>query len=236
MQLLEAATHCNQYDYYHLLSGSCLPLVSQDRIHQFFDAHQGEEFLTFSEEGGYSKIYERVRYHYHISKWTPRYTNNKFSKLCIRFFRKFDILIQKLLKKDYWNACNGDLTLKYGSNWFSITDELARYVLNHREWIRDSFQYSYLCDELFLHTLVFHSPFYQNVYIKDPVHDIPDELQGNMCYINWWDGTPYTWNISNDYDCQQLDIGIQLGHLFARKFDLSEEQIERIEIKRTWAH
>lgn len=228
LQLLDAAASNGPYDYYHLLSGSDLPLASQEFIHQFFDCHQGKEFLTFSEAGGYDKIYQRVKFHYHQSKWTMRYANHPFKQLRIRLFRKCDITYQKYLGLDYWKKINGDKVLKYGSQWFSITDDLVHYVLSKRDWIKQSFQYSYLCDELFLHTLVYHSPFYERVYIKQPVQDIPNELQGNLRYINWWDGTPYTWSISSERDCQQLALGIRLGHLFARKFDLSKEEIQQL--------
>lgn len=33
------------YAYYHLLSGQDLPIKSQDYIHQFFEEHQGKEFV-----------------------------------------------------------------------------------------------------------------------------------------------------------------------------------------------
>ena len=35
------------YQYYHLISGVDIPLKSQDYIHNFFDRHNGREFLGF---------------------------------------------------------------------------------------------------------------------------------------------------------------------------------------------
>lgn len=129
---------------------------------------------------------------------------------------------------DDWNRKNSHISLEYGSQWFSITDEFARYVLSKKDWIKLSFEHSYLCDELFLQTLAYNSHFYERIYNSTPVKDIPQEQQGNLRYINWWDGSPYTWNIDEVADINQLNVGIKNGHLFSRKFDLTSEQIKRL--------
>ena len=46
--LFSAAASRGPYQYYHLLSGVDLPLKSQDEIHAFFDAHNGEEFIGYT--------------------------------------------------------------------------------------------------------------------------------------------------------------------------------------------
>lgn len=228
MQLLESATNRGKYDYYHLLSGLDLPLVSQNEIHDFFDAHQGREFITFSGVGDKDVIYDRVKYHYHLSKITPRMSSNTTIQLGAKAFRKVDKSLQKILRVDDWNRKNSHISLEYGSQWFSITDEFARYVLSKKDWIKLSFEHSYLCDELFLQTLAYNSHFYERIYNSTPVKDIPQEQQGNLRYINWWDGSPYTWNIDEVADINQLNVGIKNGHLFSRKFDLTSEQIKRL--------
>lgn len=43
--LFEEALKHGPYAYYHLLSGQDLPIKSQDYIHQFFEEHQGKEFV-----------------------------------------------------------------------------------------------------------------------------------------------------------------------------------------------
>lgn len=214
-----------------MLSGSDLPLASQDEIHQFFAEHQGAEFLTFSGVGNYDKIYQRVKYDYHFPKLTARYTNNRFITKCIQVFRKLDLNLQQKSGVDIWYKINGNLDLKYGSNWFSITEPFAKYIIQNKKWIEESFKKSYLCDELFIHTLIYHSPFYKNIYDKSLVHDFPEEFQGNLRYINWWDGSPYTWDINKKEDCEQLKIAAKRGHLFARKFDLSPADIQSIKNK-----
>ncbi|PJE89938.1 hypothetical protein CU093_09960 [Limosilactobacillus fermentum] len=46
---------------------------------------------------------------------------------------------------------------------------------------------------------------------------MPNTLQGNLDYINWWDGSPYVWK---DGDEKKLKKAVALGHLFSRKFDI----------------
>lgn len=47
--LLFNAAYCKgSYSYYHLISGSDLPIKDQDEIHAFFDGHYPAEFIGFS--------------------------------------------------------------------------------------------------------------------------------------------------------------------------------------------
>lgn len=101
------------------------------------------------------------------------------------------------------------MSVKKGTNWFSITDELARYVVKNEKLIKDMFKYSISGDEHFLHTLVWNSSF------KDNVYNLQDELDSCKRLIDWNRGQPYT------YKEQDYDLIINSDKLFARKFDMS---------------
>lgn len=222
LQLLKHSVS-NHYDYYHLLSESDLPLASQSVIHSFFEKNNGKEFLTFSGAATQETLKERVRYHYHLPHLNYKnYPHN----IGVRIFRKMDKIVQN--SKDYWKDNNGDMEIGYGSQWFSITDDFARYILENEKWIFDSFSKGWLVDELFIHTLAINSIFKENIYDTNLIHDIPNEFQGNMRYINWWSGTPHTWDINSSEDIKELNLGKNLGHLFARKFDLTTDDISYI--------
>lgn len=45
--LFETALKNGTYVYYHLLSGTDLPIKSQDYIHEFFHKNSGKEFVGF---------------------------------------------------------------------------------------------------------------------------------------------------------------------------------------------
>jgi Core-2/I-Branching enzyme. len=109
--------------------------------------------------------------------------------------------------------------IKYASNWVSLNDAAVRYLVSQRDFIYRTFRHAFLCDELFVPTVLLNNEkFKDTVYHPEPVHDRPDELQGNLRYIDWWDGSPYTWT-DNDWD--KVEYGRDLGHLFSRKFDIN---------------
>ena len=91
--------------------------------------------------------------------------------------------------------------LYYGSQWFSITDSFARYLLTKESWIKKHFQYTIAPDELFVQTILKRSPF------KDRVAQVTTR------YIDWERGQPYVFTAA-DYELLHSS-----DCLFARKFD-----------------
>ena len=108
---------------------------------------------------------------------------------------------------------NKSINFQKGSNWFSITDELARYVLKKREWVRDTFRYTLHSDEIFLQTLTINSSFRNNLYYKIFDDDI---LRSSMRLIDWTrgnkKGSPYIFRLSD------LEMIKNSPAMFARKF------------------
>ncbi|MED4965374.1 beta-1,6-N-acetylglucosaminyltransferase [Heyndrickxia coagulans] len=209
LNLLKNAVQ-RHYSYYHLLSGLDLPLQNQDFIHDFFEKNNGKQFLTYTDHSIYkkAKVYERVKYYYHFN-------HVPYFKLR-HILTRAEIEFQKIIGINRWNSNQAELT--FGSNWFSINDDLANYIVDNEDWIRKHFSRTYCSDELFIHTLVSNSTFYDQVYIKEGVKDQPEDKQGNLRYINWWDGSPYVWK-EEDYD--YLVKVRNKGYLFSRKFDES---------------
>ena len=192
--------HEKGYAYYHLLSGSDLPLKSQDEIHAFFDRHAGKEFLAFDRELS-RQARERV------SLW--HYFRESRSPLAEPADHVLTLL-QRLLHIDRLKGTG--IELRKGPNWFSITDGLAQYVLEHEDWIRKHFSHSVCADELFLQTLAAASPFRENIYDEEG----SSGSMANLRYVDWERG-----NENSPYTFQEEDKELLLGlpHLFARKFE-----------------
>lgn len=110
---------------------------------------------------------------------------------------------------------NRDVDFRFASQWFSITHSLATYVLSRRDWLEKVFRHTNTCDEIFLATLVFDSPFKDRLYCAEEVSDTVNE--GNMRFIDWARRTsvrhPYTLR-AEDYD-----LLMSVPHFWARKFD-----------------
>lgn len=203
LRLLEAAAAKSHYHYYHLLSGQDLPIKTQDFIHNYFNSTiSGENYIAFFDSAEYlNDLKERVIYRVPFTRslrcdGIKGLLLNKLRNLAVDFQRHLGIK-RKIDNTDF----------RKGANWFSITDEFARYVLSHRAWIIKTFSHIISSDELVLQTLIWNSPY------KGTIHNIRDEYEGCMRAIDWNRGTPYVWR-NRDYN--EL---IASDKLFARKFD-----------------
>lgn len=81
-----------------------------------------------------------------------------------------------------------------GSNWFSITDSLARYVVSKELEILKYYKSSYCCDEVFLQTLAKNCLYKNNLYSNSI-----DDYHANMRTIDWQRGKTYIWR-NTDFD------------------------------------
>ncbi len=213
LRLLEAATNAGEYKYYHLLSGMDLPIKNQDVIHRFFEENDGKEFLNYWK---FKKTTEsRFRYYTVFPEGAGFFLTNLANNIVKGLQMLFGIQI------------NRDVDFKFASQWFSITDRLARHVLSQEEWLEKVFRHTNTCDEIFLATAVWKSEYRKNLYCGEP--EEPNSLSmGNMRFIDWTRGEsirhPWTFR-AYDYD-----LLMSTPHLWARKFDenVDNEIIERI--------
>ena len=213
LELLHKATSTGAYSYYHLLSGMDLPIKSQKHIHDFFAANSGKEFLNLWTLP-YHTLW-RVQYYTLFPEGTHFFLTNWLN-------HAFKWILRKLgLKR------NADVEFRQGSQWFSITHELACYIVSEKEWVHKVFCRSCICDEIFIPTLVWRSPFKDRLYCSEETEDHCVNLS-NMRFILWDRGGsirhPWTFRIS-DYD-----LLMSVPHLWARKFDerVDKEIIDKV--------
>lgn len=205
LALLKRATGDGHYDYYHLLSGMDMPIKSQDYIHDFFDSHKGKEFINLWEFK--KSTLSRFRYFTIFpegeGKFRTRIVNHIF----------------KGLQMAIGYRINRDVDFHFGSQWFSITDPLARYVVSREDWLERVFRHTSTCDEIFLPTLVCNSPFRDNLFVPVPVKNQKEVNLSNMRFIDWTRGESirHPWTFRAD-DMPLLE---SVDHLWARKFDES---------------
>ena len=195
LNLLKASAP-NHYRYYHLISGIDLPLKSQDEIHEFFEAHYPENFINFHAPSNESKSFLYRIEQYHIFQDLMGRNKGLVPGLLRRANNGF-IALQKLVgfrRKQY-------IPPYKGTNWFSITDELAQYVLSQEALIKKQFYYSSCADEVFLHSVAMASP------CRDTIVD--DCLRA----IDWDRGDPYI------FRQEDVDGLLVSPNLFGRKFD-----------------
>ena len=199
LALLELSTNVGKYDYYHLLSGEDLPVKSQDYIHYFFEQNRGKEFVRF--ENSTFLHSERVCQYHFAQRLIGKPEAHPHLYSMEHYFIKFQKLIG--IRR------NKNIKFQKGTNWFSITDELAREVVDKKAWIRRVFKFTECCDEVFLQTIVNQSKFKERLYHKSYDND----LHAIMRLIDWERGTPYIFRSEDKKLLEETDM------LFARKFD-----------------
>lgn len=205
LNLLRAAV-TKKYSYYHLLSASDFPIKSQKEIHDWFLQNAGKEFVHFGTKEYQQGIVSKYNVYHFFQEKMGRGRNN-------RFYNKLETYSLAAQRRLHVNRSkNREACLYGGANWFSITDDLANFVLEHIKDYKNELRFTQNCDEIFLQTIVMNSEFKNRLYISgcnDDYHQI-------MRYIDWArgeNGGPHTFTIE---DYNEL---IHSEYLFARKFN-----------------
>lgn len=197
LNLLEASTKQGHYNFYHLLSGQDLPIKGQDEIHSFFDAHLGTEFVRYAE-----KPIDCTQRVYGHRLWN-KYGRYRTQRVLAHLDELWSMAEHVVSHPKY------DWEFQKGDNWFSIGDSFARYVVSQRKKVAEVFRNSWACDEVFLHTLLWNSPYKDKVYRQNGEYGC-DAIQR---LIDWKRGTPYCYRYSDLEELKSSPL------LFARKFD-----------------
>ena len=214
LRLLDAAVG-GGYDYYHLLSGVDVPIKSRAYIEDYFAHRSGTNFIKFQSREISAQHLARVRYYYPFQRLNVR---SRFGRTALR---ELGLLPQRLFRVDRTKRYPG-MVFQKGTNWFDITDELARYVLSRRKEIETVYRSTCCADEMFLQTLVINSPFVDTL----STYAFDNDFRACCRYIDWRRGNPYTFG-PDDFD-ELIHAGED--YLFARKFDYgaSPELVERL--------
>ena len=210
--LMEAASKHGGYLYYHLLSGADLPIKSQDYIHDFFRRNAGKEFVGYWQSTEHQKDLDRKVSRYYLFTKSLR-PNDKWHAFTMPFYNLV-LIFQKLIRF----RRKREIGFQKGSQWFSITDDFCRYIVKEKAFVLKRFKYTLCPDEIFVQTILWNSPFKENIYRLD------DSNEGNMRLIDWTRGAPYVWRRQNYEELLQSE------QLFARKF--SSEYMEVVDLIR----
>ena len=158
----------------------------------------GKEFIDFDDSVMNDQNFNnRVRYYYLFQDKIGR---NKGKIIAILSkIEHYSLKFQKFLKIDRLSSI--PLEIHKGAQWFSITHELAVYILSQRRDMKKYFKFSMCSDELLVQTIVWNSQFKDRITFN------------NLRYIDWKRGNPYTFRMAD------LESLITSNCFFARKFD-----------------
>ena len=194
LTLLEAARKEGPFDFYHIISGTTLPLMSREALDAFFAGNRGRCILTpVHKDQPYQETLKMHRRNFFLRNYTAKGLKGRISQYAWRA----GIALQRLLgmetnrEKDFYKA----------SNWLSLTQEAVEFLLSRRTEILKTYRYSFCGDEYFVPTELMASPLRESIlncdhYLKC---DIPRSTSG----------------VFSLDDLPELE---RSGFLFARKF------------------
>lgn len=199
--LFKAAHEGGPYDYYHLISGVDYPIKPQTYIHRQLEANPKKEFVGIVNKGEMTDDLSKKTRYYNFFTSAPKHYSKKYKHIFL--LRELSFKIQDFLKikRKY------PFELEKGCNWVTITNDFCEYILIHESEIRKSLRYVLCVDEIFLQTLLWNSPF------KDNIYNIDDEYDSCRRYIEWENDAPYVWKID---DFQKI---VSSDRWFVRKMD-----------------
>lgn len=214
MELFKASYQNGPYHYYHLLSGSDLPLINAKGIYDFFDDKECNYLHVESDVSPY--ILRIKRYHNLFrAKWLPKwgiYILNELSEFCQN---KIKIDRLKCLKTKY-------PILGKGHNWCDLTQVAVEKLIEAEEDIREFTKFTLNSDEMYK----------QIILLNQPANSIGPIATKDIRCIDWSKKGkhPRIFTIS---DYETLVDKTSDGSVFARKFDenTDREIIDKIYIR-----
>ncbi len=201
--LLKKALKKGPYAYYHLLSGADLPVKKANEIYDFFDVNQGKEFIHF----GTPEYSRDIRSRYTTWHFFERQLGRRRDDPFYNKAETYSQAIQRRLHID--RSKSAGFQFYGGSQWFSVTQGFASYVVENTPRVWKHFRFTQLTEEFFIQSMVMTSPFSDKLYVPGQTND----YRGNVRLIDWNRGTPYVWRKT---DLPEL---LSSEACFARKFD-----------------
>lgn len=182
MDLLDSALKAGDFDYFHLISGNDFVLHNVSAFLKFFsdnkNSYIGLNDLHKSFDNNQKS--ERTKFYYFLNSIINRNKTCTLSRILL-FFQRVFIKAQKIFRIDR----NKNKKICAGSQWFSITKEVAAFLCDNKTYIKKEFSYTECPDELFIRTLI---------EVKNPSFKIVDY---NLRLIDWDRGSPYYWNFDD---------------------------------------
>lgn len=175
--LFKASFSPGRYSYYHLISGVHFPLMSNDKLHSWFDRQDGacvlREVALTDEE-----IQMRFgKYHFFIKHLISR---NQFVNKVYHLGWRGVLRLQKVL------GIRRDTSFIQGkaSQWCSLNEDAVKLLISSEKEALRRFRRSFCCDEFFVRSFIDNT-------------DIPVIYDDRICYVVFVNTTPKVFTIKD---------------------------------------
>lgn len=193
--LFEAAAANGPYDFYHIISGTTLPLKPFVQLDLYFQKHSEKSILSgLCLDLPYQEMLKVRRYNLFLSGYA---SGNVIRQRACQFLWKSTIAVQRIL-----NIQTNRVKAFYkASNWVSLTEDAVQYLLTREKSILKTYRFSFCGDEFFAPSELMSSP------LKDTLLNEDHYLLHRIARSN-----------ANTYRLNELEDLSNTGYLFARKF------------------
>ena len=218
MRTIKFALSIDDYDRFILLQGQDYPLYSPTEIHNFFETHSGIEFCKAK----------------NISKSKNR---KDYMKCCGFWFMDMNLHFPLKYIRSIWHRFN-TIGIKYRSpvfkdenktwdiytGWaqFALTKDCVKYILDVYEnnpMYNKYMKHRFPPDEIYIHTIIYNSPFKDNVSKDVIMHRLGGETLLNLTYFEY----PVHVTVFTDKDDYQWLKNT--GCLFVRKVNSTSSHL-----------
>jgi len=140
---MKAADSNGPYEYYHLISGTHLPLKGQDAVRSHFSALDGMSALRLWEPNEGEADFKMRRIHWAISNFQAK---NMVLRRFVQHFWTLNMFIQRKLgirinKKDFFIKAD---------EWASLSQQAVTFLMANQKEILRKYRYAFCGDEFFL--------------------------------------------------------------------------------------
>lgn len=193
MSTLREASAYGPYDFYHIISGTHLPLKSQDLIQDHFKQFQGSSVLRLWKPDEGDADFKLRRLHFWIANFQSR---NRTVRYLVQHVWTLNMALQRL----FGVRINKNCRFVKSDSWASLSNEAVHYLISNEKSVMKRYRFSFCGDEYFMATELTAGGL--------PVADDP-----NLLYVDFVVDHP---RLLDRTDYARL---MKEPYIFARKFD-----------------
>ena len=192
--LFETALKHGGYSFYHLLSGTHLPLVPLTELSAFYASHSGEEIMRFWPEDPGDADFKLRRYHFPLRDFKSVSPARRV--LCQKTWTAV-LKVQKILGIRHLK----DKVFFKTDNWLSLSEKACRFLVDQKAPILKKYRWSFCGDEYFVAS-----------ELMDKKTDFHIFNCSNLLYVEFLNDSPKSFTLDQYPSLQKQ------GFLWARKF------------------
>lgn len=213
LNLFLAARKIKNFDYYWVCSGQDFPIVSADKIINYFKEHPQRNFVSLWPSYFYNNRNRKNHYDKRNDLFFPRilmgrsFIKRLFKRIYIEITGRWDHTYTLFLRSKPFSQ----LKFFYGPSWVCLSDYFVNWMFDYLKEYPSFIEYLFNSlnpDESIFQTLLMASPY------KNTRHDY-------LHYVDWTSRDGKIPNSPNTLTIADYDAMKNSGYLMARKFDMN---------------